>query len=81
MPTYEYECKKCGHVFEEFQNINSDALEDCSKEGCDGKVRRVIYGGTGVIFKGSGFYINDYAKKESNRKEQDKKEETKAEES
>ena len=60
MPTYEYECTKCGHVFEEFQSITADPLTDCPREGCDGKVRRLISPGGGFLLKGDGFYSTDY---------------------
>lgn len=60
MPTYEYECEKCGHVFEEFQSINAKPVETCKKEGCGGSVRRLFSPGAGFLFKGSGFYITDY---------------------
>jgi putative FmdB family regulatory protein len=60
MPTYEYECEKCGYVFEEFQSINAKPLEKCKKEGCDGAVKRLFSPGAGFLFKGSGFYITDY---------------------
>lgn len=58
MPTYEYECKKCGHKFEEFQNITDPPLRKCPR--CKGKVRRLLGTGAGIIFKGSGFYQTDY---------------------
>jgi putative FmdB family regulatory protein len=60
MPTYEYACKKCGLVFEEFQSITSPPLTKCKKAGCDGQVRRLISPGAGFLFKGSGFYQTDY---------------------
>ena len=60
MPTYEYECTKCGHTFEAFQSITAAPLSSCPQ--CRGKVRRLIGGGMGVIFKGSGFYTTDYKK-------------------
>lgn len=66
MPTYEYRCAKCGEVFEKFQSMTEPALTVCPKELCTksrwgkGKVQRVIGGGAGLIFKGSGFYITDY---------------------
>ena len=64
MPTYEYECSDCGYRFEEFQSIAAKPIEVCPK--CHGKhVRRIIFGGVGLIFKGSGFYITDYARKNS----------------
>lgn len=57
MPTYDYECTVCKHTFEEFQSITEDPLEVCPK--CGKKVRRLIGGGMGIIFKGSGFYSTD----------------------
>ena len=56
MPTYEYICGNCGK-FEEYQPITSSALKECPK--CGSPVTRVISGGSGLIFKGSGFYITD----------------------
>ncbi|UCG35424.1 MAG: zinc ribbon domain-containing protein [Candidatus Omnitrophota bacterium] len=61
MPTYEYECNKCGETFEVFQGINEAPLKKCTK--CNGKVKRLIGAGAGLIFKGSGFYITDYNRK------------------
>ena len=60
MPTYEYECRKCGHQFEKYQSILAEPLKTCPK--CKGKVARVVSGGAGIIFKGSGFYQTDYKK-------------------
>ena len=60
MPTYEYECLTCGHNFDKFQNINAQPLESCPK--CNQKVKRLVGGGGGIIFKGSGFYATDYRK-------------------
>ncbi|HEY3294926.1 MAG TPA: zinc ribbon domain-containing protein [bacterium] len=62
MPTYEYRCEK-GHVFEEFQSILADPIQVCPV--CGAHAERIISGGTGLIFKGSGFYITDYAHKNS----------------
>ncbi len=72
MPTYDYKCKDCGHQFEEFQKIDVKPLEICPV--CNGKVQRLITGGTGLIFKGSGFYITDYKdnKKDGNKSESKK---------
>jgi len=59
MPTYEYECPKCGHRFEKFQAITEPPVKTCPK--CKGrKVRRLIGTGVGILFKGSGFYSTDY---------------------
>jgi len=63
MPTYEYECRKCSHTFEQFQSMSEEPLKTCPK--CGGKVRRLIGGGTGIIFKGSGFYVTDSKKASS----------------
>jgi putative FmdB family regulatory protein len=58
MPTYEYECLRCKHRFEQFQSIKDEPLKRCPK--CRGKVQRQIGTGAGIIFKGSGFYATDY---------------------
>lgn len=66
MPTYEYHCEKCGHSFEVFQPITDAALQVCPKDRCPrrrwgkGQVKRAVGGGSGLLFKGSGFYITDY---------------------
>ncbi len=59
MPTYEYECLECKKRFEVFQSINDKPITTCS--ACNGKVRK-LFGTAGIIFKGSGFYVNDYKK-------------------
>jgi putative FmdB family regulatory protein len=59
MPTYEYQCPK-GHLFERFQKISDKPLARCPT--CGARASRVISGGAGLIFKGSGFYITDYGK-------------------
>jgi len=58
MPTYDYECGKCGHTFDAFQNMSDDPLKKCPECGKNG-LKRLIGGGLGVIFKGSGFYSTD----------------------
>jgi len=60
MPTYEYECKKCGKTFDVFQSMKDEPLTVCPDKKCKGKVKRLIGTGAGLIFKGSGFYITDY---------------------
>jgi putative FmdB family regulatory protein len=57
MPTYEYECKSCGYLFEVFQTMSEAPLSSCPQ--CGKEVRRLINGGSGIIFKGSGFYVTD----------------------
>lgn len=59
MPTYEYQCEK-GHAFERVQKMNDKPVGKCPV--CGAKASRVISGGQGLIFKGSGFYITDYGK-------------------
>ena len=63
MPTYQYECNGCGHAFEILQSMTDKKLKKCPKCSKD-KLVRLIGSGTGVIFKGSGFYETDYKKKE-----------------
>lgn len=62
MPTYEYECAK-GHRFERLQPITAKPLRRCVT--CGAPVQRLIGGGAGLIFKGSGFYVTDYKRKGS----------------
>ncbi len=58
MPTYEYKCPKCGTEFEVFQKITAKPVAQCPK--CGAKADRLLSGGAGLVFKGSGFYITDY---------------------
>ena len=67
MPTYEYECSACGHRFEKFQLMKAEPIKECPV--CKGAVRKLISGGGGIIFKGSGFYHTDYKKASSKTKE------------
>jgi putative FmdB family regulatory protein len=71
MPTYEYECPKCGHTFEQFQSMNDEPLKKCPACKKTG-VKRLVGHGAGLIFKGSGFYITDYKNKDSAQKEKRK---------
>ena len=64
MPTYEYKCDECGHLFEKFQNMTDEPVDTCPE--CGSPVRRLLGTGAGVIFKGSGFYVNDYKKSNNN---------------
>jgi len=58
MPTYQYRCQACGLDFERFQSIKEPPVDRCPS--CGGKSKRLISGGAGFLFKGSGFYITDY---------------------
>jgi putative FmdB family regulatory protein len=65
MPIYEYLCKSCGHRFDARQSFHDEPLTDCTE--CGAPVRRVLHP-AGVIFKGSGWYINDSRKSQSDSK-------------
>lgn len=58
MPTYEYACRQCGEHLEVVQSFKDDPLTQCP--GCEGELRKV-YSAAGLIFKGSGWHIKDYA--------------------
>lgn len=60
MPTYEYECTRCGLLTSEFKPMSAPRRQRCPS--CRGKVELLISGGLGVVFKGDGFYINDSRK-------------------
>jgi len=60
MPLYEYECNSCGHRFEVIQKFSDEPLTACPK--CQGPVRKLV-SSPAIQFKGSGWYITDYAKK------------------
>jgi len=60
MPLYEYQCKKCGHRFEKIQKFSDKPVKKCPE--CGGPVEQTI-SAPAVQFKGSGWYVTDYAKK------------------
>jgi putative FmdB family regulatory protein len=60
VPTYEYECENCRGTFEYFQSMSEPPKKKC--EECGGKLTKLLSAGSGLIFKGSGFYITDYKK-------------------
>jgi putative FmdB family regulatory protein len=64
MPLYEYECKKCGHRFEKIQLYSAKMVKKCPE--CGGQVEQMI-SAPAVQFKGSGWYVTDYAKKTSSQ--------------
>jgi len=66
MPTYDYKCDKCGKQFERFEKMTDHPKAKCPN--CGGKAHRLIAGGSGVIFKGTGFYETDYKKKQKSDK-------------
>ena len=85
MPTYDYVCEECDDRFEHFQTMSSPVLTQkpgCEMENCF--VKRMVSGGSGLIFKGSGFYLTDYKNKgktDTGAKESTEKSETKKESS
>ncbi len=79
MPTYQYRCNFCGHDFEKFHKITVNARPKCPR--CGKKSERVISGGAGLVFKGSGFYITDYKRAGSEKKEKGEAAEAKSESS
>jgi len=62
MPLYEYKCKKCGHQFEKIQKYSDRMVKKCPD--CGGRVEQMITA-PAVQFKGTGWYVTDYAKKSS----------------
>ncbi|HBO97986.1 MAG TPA: FmdB family transcriptional regulator [Candidatus Omnitrophica bacterium] len=62
MPTYQYECGACGHGFEALQSMADKKLKKCPKCGKP-KLHRLIGTGSGIIFRGTGFYETDYKRK------------------
>lgn len=64
MPLYEYQCKKCGHRFEKIQKFSDKMVKKCPE--CGGQVEQMI-SAPAVQFKGSGWYVTDYAKKGSSQ--------------
>ena len=60
MPIYEYRCDSCSYQFEVKQSIKDDALTTC--ERCGKSLRRLI-SSSGIMFKGSGWYVTDYSNK------------------
>jgi putative FmdB family regulatory protein len=72
MPTYEYVCEKCGHKFERFQAITARPIRKCPECG-QSSAKRLIGLGSGIIFKGSGFYETDYRSESYKKAEKSEK--------
>ena len=66
MPTYDYKCTECSTEFERLQSMTEEPVRICPN--CGGRVDRLIGGGSGLIFKGSGFYLTDYKNKKPQSK-------------
>ncbi len=71
MPTYEYECSKCQYAFEELQSMLDKKLKKCPKCGKN-TLHRLIGSGSGIVFKGTGFYETDYKNKTESKSESSK---------
>ena len=86
MPSYDYICNDCEKIYEYFQSMSDAPIRECP-ECKKNSLRRVISGGTGLIFKGSGYYLTDYKNKKkqssenkkSNKKKKDNKTKKKVE--
>ena len=78
MPTYDYRCKSCGFEFEEFQSMSSEKLVICPK-CAEPSLKRLMSSGSGLVFKGSGFYLTDYKKSNSSTSSSRAKSESKTE--
>lgn len=76
MPLYEYECDSCGHRFEVIQKFSDPLVEVCPKCGC--KVEKLL-SSPAIQFKGSGWYITDYARKDTSEQTSEKTSEKPAE--
>ncbi len=59
MPTYDYVCNSCSHSFEKFQKMTEEPIRVCPNCGQE-QVQKVIGAGSGILFKGNGFYLTDY---------------------
>ena len=75
MPTYEYICENCGYEFEQFQAIKAKPIRKCPVCG-KRELKRLIGSGSGVIFKGSGFYQTDYRSESYKKGEKSEKSST-----
>ena len=67
MPTYEFRCVDCWHLLKILLSISDNSKQKCPV--CGNNTQRLISSGAGLIFKGSGFYVNDYPKPQKPKKE------------
>ena len=70
MPTYNYKCKSCKNITIILQKMSDPSLKSCEK--CKGDLKRIISGDIGLIFRGNGFYLTDYVRKNKTNKENKK---------
>lgn len=76
MPIYEYKCQSCKRIFEKFQAVTDAVTGECIY--CGSPAKRIISSSVGIVFKGSGFYVTDYKKKESKSEKSESKSEEKS---
>ncbi len=74
MPIYEYKCSKCGNIFTDLKNFNDNLTSICPK--CNGEGLKIFSKSIGISFRGSGFYITDYKKRNIEVKDKENKEKT-----
>lgn len=74
MPIYEYKCSKCGNIFTDLKNFDDCLTSICPK--CNGEGHKIFSKSIGISFKGSGFYITDYKKRNIEVKDTGKEKET-----
>lgn len=74
MPVYTYRCENCGHEFDRQQSFQDNALKVCPN--CHKHTLHKVYKATGVVFKGSGYYVTDKSKKSAAPTVDGKKKET-----
>lgn len=70
MPTYEYECKQCNKIFEVFQSIKAEKLKTCPE--CGSEIKRLLGTGSGLVFKGTGWYVTDFKNKSGGKSDPSK---------
>lgn len=63
MPTYSYKCTSCDYEFNQFHAMSAEPVSVCPQDGCNGTVERLWGSGSGILFKGTGFYETDYKRK------------------
>ena len=72
MPVYKYQCEACGHTFRVLQSLNGDEAADLPHcEHCGEEALKRVLSRVGVLYKGSGFYSTDYAKKGSKKEKKE----------
>lgn len=71
MPNYDYRCKKCGKIFNVFHKMSENPKINCPE--CGGLAEKIMSYNSNIIFKGEGFYVNDYKKSKNSTKSTNKR--------